>query len=177
MLMTHSLRVTDRTTTSETVMTDEHFRRFAACLSNIIWRMTGDGRHVVAPRWAEITGTSEFELQFDGWLDTIHIGDRGTVSEAFQQALSTQSPFQAEFRLKLRDGSYRRFCARGEPVRVGDGEVVGWIGVASDIDERNQSGPALIADEIRVQAVAAAARSRAIHVDSRKDSSHALSTV
>ena len=45
-----------------------------------------------------------------------------------------------EFPLKARDGSFRWFLTRVEPIRDPDGNVVRWVGINTDIDERKRSG-------------------------------------
>ncbi|MEP6492142.1 MAG: PAS domain-containing protein, partial [bacterium] len=139
-------------------MTDEQFRRFAAGLSHVIWRLSSDGKRLIAPRWAEITGKKEHELQNDGWLETIHAEDRGKVHAAMRDAVVYGSHFQSDYRVRLRDGSYHWFHGRGEPVRGYRNELTGWIGVSSNIDDQRRAETALLEREAYLRMVIDAAR-------------------
>jgi len=139
-------------------MTDEQFRRFATGLSHVVWRLSSDGKRIVAPRWAEITGKKEHELQNGGWLETIHADDRPKVHEALRGAVVYGSRFQAEYRLHLRDGSYQWCLGRGEPTRGDRGEIIGWIGVSSNIDDQKRAETALLEKEVHLRMVIDAAR-------------------
>jgi two-component system, cell cycle sensor histidine kinase and response regulator CckA len=139
-------------------LTDSLFRTLASSLSQVLWRFASDGRGVIAPRWAEITGKGEHELQRDGWLATIHPDDRGPTRDAWRQSVFHRGPFKAEFRLQLRDLSHHWFRTRGEPVRDPDGHVTAWVGVATNIDDEKATEALLVDSESRLRLVIDAAR-------------------
>ena len=165
--VSHSAR--SRADEPDTVTNDEHFRRFAAGLSHIVWRMNPDGNCLVAPRWAEITGVSERELQRDGWLQTIHPDDRARVALALRTSRQYGSHFDADHRLRYRDGSFHWVRSRGEPARNSRGDVIAWIGLATDIDAEKHAEAALREDEARLRMIIDAARVGIIEHDLRAD--------
>jgi len=71
--------------------------------------------------------------------------------------LKTGKEYHGEFRMRLRDGSYRYIESRGVAVRNPDGSVREWIGASIDITERKRVEQELKASEHRrVMALSAA---------------------
>ncbi len=139
-------------------LTDDQFRRFARTLSTVIWRMSATGVHLIAPRWAELTGLREHELQNHGWLASIHPDDRAPFSHELRDALAYGNHLEIDVRLRLRDGSFHWYRVRGEPSRGTHGEITGFMGVASNIDDQKRAEHALVENERRLRMVIDAAR-------------------
>src|SRR5665213_1209707 len=142
----------------EAGINEDQFRTLAAGLSSIVWRTNFDGTRLIAPRWAELTGKSESDLQGNGWLQTIHADDRLAFSDAVRAARVHGSHCEINFRLILRDGSEHWYHARGEPSRDGRGEMTGLIGIASNIDGQKRAEAALIESAARLRLILDAAR-------------------
>lgn len=139
-------------------LSDEQFRQLASSLSSVVWSMSTSGARFVSPRWSEITGRTESQLQDDGWIATIHEDDRSLVRRELRQSLAHGCHFQADFRLALRDGSHHWFRARAEPTRGRHGDIVGWIGLASNIDDQKEAEQALLENERWLRMVIKASR-------------------
>jgi PAS domain S-box-containing protein len=90
------------------------------------------------PEWRALTGQSEADARGAGWLDALHPDDRAASEAAWRRALATRTPFTTEYRLRLADGSYRWYRARGVPVLERD-EVREWVGTLEDIDEERRA--------------------------------------
>jgi PAS domain S-box-containing protein len=56
------------------------------------------------------------------WRETVH--DRQAVD--------------AEYRLRGKDGQYRWMSVHAVPLRTKDGQIVRWLGINIDIDDRKQ---------------------------------------
>jgi signal transduction histidine kinase len=58
------------------------------------------------------------------------------------------SLYEAQYRLRLRDGSYRWYRARGVPIQNPDGSVREWVGVLNEIDRmvRREEGMRFLAE-------------------------------
>src|SRR5262249_48103211 len=52
-------------------------------------------------------------------------------------------PYEIEYRLRARDGSYRWFLGRALPEHDGAGGIVRWLGTCTDIDDRKRAEEAL----------------------------------
>jgi PAS domain S-box-containing protein len=83
----------------------------------------------------KLTGLSPEELNGSGWLDAVHPGDRDLAAAQWADAVSSGQPYQAEYRVRDRDGLYRRMQARALPMRAVSGEVVRWIGTWTDVED------------------------------------------
>jgi two-component system sensor kinase FixL len=59
--------------------------------------------------------------------------------EAWQASVASGRPFAYDFRLAMRDGSYRMFRARAAARRDGDGRIVRWYGTSEDIEEQQRT--------------------------------------
>ncbi|MFG6447512.1 EAL domain-containing protein [Roseateles sp. BYS180W] len=86
----------------------------------------------VNPRWCEIYGNTAAGAQGQGWLDTITAEDRDGVLRAWQQAVSSASPFKMRFRLRHADDSLRHIYSTAEPVRNEQGQLQGFVGTVID---------------------------------------------
>ena len=78
--------------------------------------------------------------------------------KAGRRPCETGREYHTEFRMRVRDGSYRYFEARGVPVRNPDGTVREWIGANVDITERKRVEQELRASEHRRLMALSAAR-------------------
>ena len=85
--------------------------------------------------WLTFTGrTLEQELG-DGWLEGVHPQDRERAFDVYARAFDARQPFSTEYRLRHRDGTYRRVLDEGVP-RTVDGRFYGYIGSAVDVTEQ-----------------------------------------
>lgn len=73
-----------------------------------------------------------------------HPDDVADVKRKWGEALDSGETFEAQYRLRQPDGSYRMHLSRALPVKNKDGSIAQWFGITSDIEEqqarfRNQS--------------------------------------
>ncbi len=67
-----------------------------------------------------------------------HSDDLERHTAEMQRSLATGSPYELELRLRKRDGSYRWFLARYNPVLDDKGHVVRWHVACTDIEDRKR---------------------------------------
>ncbi len=129
----------------------DRFRALSAAVGEIVFSTSPDGRRVEMPRWLEVTGQTEADLVDFGWLEAIHPDDRAATIAGWNQALAAVSLFRTIYRLRMRDGAYRRFEIRVAPVPDETGGVREWIGVCTDIEDREVAERAVLrhADDLR----------------------------
>lgn len=137
--------VTDVTATKmaeEKIRQDEReLRQIIEAIPQLISALTPDGRLLYANEQVhEYTGLSHEEaLAGDFRARTIHPEDVERLTEQRMQALSRGLPFEFEQRVRRKDGQYRWFLARFNPLRDEKGQVVRWYVTAIDIHDRKQA--------------------------------------
>ena len=111
-------------------------------------------------RWSgaidAVTGYSTQELSganIRRWEEMIHPDDRGRAVALLQQAVITDSPYQAEYRLRRKDGAYVRILDRGAFVGHADGAGLRMIGAMKDVSQRYQAEEALRRSEQKYRTI------------------------
>ncbi|HEY9829932.1 MAG TPA: PAS domain S-box protein [Stenomitos sp.] len=118
---------------------EERYRSLVEATSPIIWDANAAGELVTEqPRWSAFTGQTYAEYQGWGWLNAIHPDDQAHTAHAWQEAIANRTLYQVEHRVRRDDGEYRYMNVRGVPVLEPDGSIREWVGVHTDITERQQ---------------------------------------
>lgn len=111
------------------------FRILAEAIPVLCW--TADAKGSIDwynQRWYEYTGQRPDDALGWGWQAAHHPDDFVEVMRKWPLCLATGKTFEMEFRLHGRDGLYRWFLARAEPMRDQNGTIVRWYGSNVDID-------------------------------------------
>jgi len=124
----------------------EDFRALADAMPQLVWTARSDGTiDYFNRRWVEYTGTVLEEIGGrDRALGVVHPDDLRETWARWEVAVASAAPYEMEYRLRgAADGSYRWFLARATPLCDERGQVVRWIGTATDIDDQHRSRDAL----------------------------------
>jgi PAS domain S-box-containing protein len=92
-----------------------------------------------SPSWRELTGQTFEEIRGRGWLDAVHPEQRDATRQAWDRAVESHEIFLSEFRLRMKNGTYRWFASKGVPVFENDGSVREWVGTSVDVDQRKST--------------------------------------
>ncbi len=124
---------------------EREFRRIAESLPQIVWRSRADSslNNYVNARWFEYSGMDFDSTGGTGWLGALHPDDHARVVEALHRSMETGRGYDLEYRLRRRDGEYRRFLARSMPLPDADGAITSWVGTCTDIEDEKRSQDAL----------------------------------
>ena len=95
----------------------------------------------------KITGRSLESLKDLGWASMIHPEDAQYLMDTWLSAVRTGTAMEPEYRQLCADGTYRWWQNRMEPFRDGDGVILRWYGVITDIDGRKRAEQALQENE------------------------------
>jgi PAS domain S-box-containing protein len=116
---------------------EAQYRLLAESVPHLMWMARADG-HVefFNARWREYTGTPTVQALGWGWEGAVHPDDRPAAVSAWNNSLATGEPCEIEFRVRRHDGEHRWHIARSLPVRAADGEVVRWVGAATDLHDQ-----------------------------------------
>jgi len=122
---------------------DSHWKLIAESIPHVVWMASPDGSIEYLNQRAHDylglpTGASYDEL----WRAIFH-PDGVEVHHTWLEATRTRAAFSSEYRLRRADGEFRWHCGRGLPVRDTGGEIIKWIGTATDIDDQKRLESAL----------------------------------
>ena len=123
---------------------EARFRAFAQAVPNHVWTSTPEGRLDWANERAyAYSGRTEGDLLRDGWGHWLHPDDVDAAGTAWSHSMRTGEEYATEFRIRRSDGVYRWHLARAVPLRDAGGDVSGWLGTNTDIEEQKASEQAL----------------------------------
>ena len=107
-----------------------------------VYRADG-ARHSVNRPWRDYTGLSQEDIEGQSWAIIPNPDDLKASEAEWKVRLAKREPFQAEMRLRRRDGEYLSHMVHRVPLRDQTGEVVKWYAVAFDIEDRKRAEDAL----------------------------------
>ncbi|MFT3914625.1 MAG: PAS domain S-box protein [Anaeromyxobacteraceae bacterium] len=128
--------------------------RFAAFV-----KATSEAIYLMSPDWTEmrflsgggfLVDTSAPHLRWDERY--LLPEDRPAVWRVIHEAIARKRPFHLEHRVVRQDGSIGWTLSRAVPSRDGQGRVVEWFGIASDITPRKRAEEAALEGERRLRA-------------------------
>lgn len=103
---------------------EERFLALANLVPGFLWSSDLVGRATwFSERWYEYTGQSETEALGYGWQEVIHPEEREYTISGFRAAMDQERPYSREYRIRGRDGIYRWFMVRAEPIRDAAGQI------------------------------------------------------
>lgn len=119
---------------------EERLRALAESIPQLAWTADASGWiDWYNQRWYEYTGTTLEEMEGWGWRKVHHPDHLERVVERIRQSWDTGEPWEDTFPLRRRDGRYRWFLSRAQPVRDADGKIVRWFGTNTDITELREA--------------------------------------
>jgi PAS domain S-box-containing protein len=105
----------------------------------MVWTATPDGKHNFFNQYfLDYTGLSFEELKDDGMLKIIYPADLKKDLELWQHSLKTGEDFKMEKRLRRHDGTYRWHLSHGIAQKDNQGNIIGWIGSSTEIEEQKK---------------------------------------
>jgi formate hydrogenlyase transcriptional activator len=128
---------------------EQELRRIIDLIPQTIVVLNLDGKAIYANRVAlEYTGLSLDEVRADNFRDRVfHPEDIQRLREERQRGLSGSVPFENEQRARGKDGKYRWFLIRYNPLLDERGNVIRWYATGTDIEDRKQAENKLRQDE------------------------------
>jgi PAS domain S-box-containing protein len=120
---------------------EAELRQIVDVIPQAIVVMTPDGKAIYANRATiEYTGLSLDEVRADDFRSRVfHPEDLQRLLEQRRRTLSTPVPFENEYRTLGKDGKYRWFLIRYNPLLDENGNVIRWYATATDIDDRKRT--------------------------------------
>jgi PAS domain S-box-containing protein len=117
----------------------ERYRQLADAMPQIVWTADANGRSTYYNRrFVQYTGVRFDLADGDEWPRILHPDDLEHALARRAAAIANGAVFEAEYRLRAADGSYRWHLGRAVPIHDRAGGVDFWIGTATDIDDRKR---------------------------------------
>jgi PAS domain S-box-containing protein len=101
----------------------------------IFSRQPDGGRDYISPRFYDYTGAPPDSATGQNWQEYLHPEDKEPAIEEWARSVESGANYEAEYRLRSRDGTYRWFRARAVPIQDDQGKIVKWYGTCSDIHD------------------------------------------
>ncbi|MDL2337479.1 MAG: PAS domain S-box protein [Pseudomonadota bacterium] len=121
---------------------EQRFRAFVTASSDAVYR--------VSPDWSVMRQLHDQDSIADAtapngnWLqEYLHPDDQPLVMAVIREAIRIRSIFELEHRVRRVDGTFGWTLSRAVPLLDGSGEIVEWIGTASDVTDRKVAQDAL----------------------------------
>ena len=132
----------ERKRAEEKLRQDEReLRRITDAIPQAISVLAPDGTILYANEVVlDYTGLSLEDVKADDFRARLfHPDDLERFRDERKQALSRGEPFEAELRARRKDGQYRWFLVRYNPLRDDEGRIIRWYATGIDIDDRKQA--------------------------------------
>lgn len=150
---------TDRRRAEEDLRESEtRYRILADSLPQMVWIMDRESRDTSYANRRFETYYGMIGTGFGDRMTRYHPDDRATVERAWNDGLIVRGGWEADLRLKRRDGVFRWHKVMIVPIQCGD-EIVSWLGTALDIHDAVTAQDALLqsTDLLRIAQTAAGA--------------------
>ncbi|MCU1267361.1 MAG: sigma54 specific transcriptional regulator, Fis family [Acidobacteria bacterium] len=133
---------------NEAKKSEARLRKIIDTIPTLAWCNLSDGSNdFVNRRWSDYTGLSQEEVKRVGCKVAIHPEDLPKWLDQWRSLLASGAGGEIEARLRRRDGDYRWFLIRVEPLQEESGEILRWYGTNTDIEDRKRADEKLRQDE------------------------------
>lgn len=135
-------------------MDDSLLRIFVENVPTLCWMADPQGDIFwFNKRWHAYCGTTSEQMAKGGWRAVHQPEILSEIMIEWQKAFEAKSSLELTMPLKAADGSFRAFLTQIEPACDNDGEIVGWVGVHTDISAQQTTEAKLHTANSRLQAV------------------------
>ncbi len=118
---------------------ERRYRALVQSTTSLVWTTTAEGEFINSPEWRAFTGQSLAEVRGSLWFNAVHPYDRDSARMLWATSIKKRTPYEAEYRIRRRDGVYVWHQVRANAVLEDDGSVREWVGVCVDVDHRKQA--------------------------------------
>ncbi|SER11093.1 two-component system, chemotaxis family, CheB/CheR fusion protein [Faunimonas pinastri] len=131
---------------------EERFRAYVNASSDAVYRMSADWSEMFQLSGQEFI--SDTEMSTRTWMESfIDPADQAAVQAAIDRAIGTRSMFELEHRMRRVDGSLGWAYTRAVPILNDKGELVEWMGAASDVTAPHEAEDAVRESEERLHSL------------------------
>lgn len=120
---------------------ERELRQITDAIAQLISVLGPDGNLLYVNRLVlDYSGLSVEDIMADDFrVRLFHPDDLERVKTERQHGLEQRTPFELEVRIRRKDGQYRWFLIRYNPLRDDQGRIIRWYGTGTDIDDRKRA--------------------------------------
>jgi PAS domain S-box-containing protein len=126
---------------------DERFRAMADSAPSPVWVTGPEGIEFANKAFEEVAGVSAEQLTGTFWTQMIHPDDLAGVLETRDRAWADRSNYGYEARFRMASGDYRWMRVACRPRFDAEEALIGYVGLAVDIDDARQAEQQLREDK------------------------------
>jgi PAS domain S-box-containing protein len=133
---------------------EQRFRAIADTAPVLIWVTQQDrSRAFVNEAYVAFYGGDYEDARLADWRAVTHPDDHARIVRESLDGEASGQPFSMEARYLRQDGEYRWLKSFSRPRLGGDGEVIGFVGVAFDVTDMRESAAHLVAAAAEREAI------------------------
>lgn len=105
-------------------------------IPHIMWLTDAEGSlEYINRRGYDLLGLTPEDMSGWGRLRVVHPDDTAIARDTWQSAIREGATYQVEYRVRTVAGDYRWMVAQALPLRGSDGQIFGWAGTLTDVDD------------------------------------------
>ncbi len=130
---------------------ERRYRKLADAIAQMVWRLsTVEEDAYFNQRWFDYTGLTPEQSHDGAWERILYADDIAPSLNRWSEAMRTGENLTIEARLRSKHGIYRWHLVDILPERNDDGQIVAWLGTATDIDDQKRIEQALASEKERL---------------------------
>ncbi|HOW68610.1 MAG TPA: PAS domain-containing protein [Candidatus Paceibacterota bacterium] len=123
---------------------ESFYRQTLELIPGMVFTTRPDGYcDFLSQQWFDFTGVPMSENLGDGWNSLLHPEDSPRALATWREAVKGGTPYDVEYRVRRRDGSYEWFKVLGRPIRNTEGQIIRWFGTALNVHDLVKAQTAL----------------------------------
>ena len=125
---------------SDLFLSREHFKLLSNNIPQMTWTNLPNGQiNYYNQQWYTYTGLDFEETKEWGWQSVVHPDDLQNTIDKYMAALKSGGLFEVENRYRRgSDSTYRWHLNRAVPLKNENGDIVFWVGTATDIEDQKK---------------------------------------
>ncbi|MUP44846.1 PAS domain S-box protein [Gramella sp. BOM4] len=154
-IFVHAVDVTEKVISRHKLeKSEQELQDLVDAVPAILWISKPDGEnYYLNKKWFEYTGQTAEDARDFGWLQAVHPEDQDEVEQNFKIANAERKEFQANFRLRNKNGDYRWVRDSGSLKFNSEGEYEGMVGTVIDIHEEKLKEQLVNEKEHRIRTI------------------------
>ncbi len=116
---------------------ERRFRELAESLPELVWEADAEGRTTYFNQnFRTFSGLAMEKIKGREIQELVHPEDEPRTFARWHHSVLSGEAYENELRMRRHDGEFRTFLARAVPARNEQGEIVRWLGTATDIHDQ-----------------------------------------